>query len=158
MASMWDRSGYFYSLLPMTTRNGVPVQVRGAAGHFSRLCSAAVLVVSSTSHIKMFWQDHEKFPEVWRGHAAHEPPLTSRVKCQRQHQQWSSAGGRQDVIWTSAHLEPHCHCCHNRMKQEENVYLSLSLLLFYRTVSNWAWLYIVNVNAIVGCESSPISH
>ena len=33
------------------------------------------------------------------------------------------------------------------MKQEENVYLSLSLLLFYRTVSNWAWLYIVNVNA-----------
>ena len=44
-------------------------------------------LVSSTSHIKMFWQDHEKFPEVWRGHAAHEPPLTSRVKCQRQHQQ-----------------------------------------------------------------------
>ena len=84
MASMWDRSGYFYSLLPMITRNGVPVQVRGAAGHFSRLCSAALLVVSSTSHIKMFWQDHEKFPEVWRGHAAHEPPLTSRVKCQRQ--------------------------------------------------------------------------
>ena len=91
-------------------------------------------LVSSTSHIKMFWQDHEKFPEVWRGHAAHEPPLTSRVKCQRQ--QWISAGGRQDVIWTSAHLEPHCHCCHNRMKQEESVYLSLSLLCFYRTVSN----------------------
>ena len=94
MASMWDRSGYFYSLLPMITCNGVPVQVRAAAGHFSRLRR----LVSSTSHIKMFWQDHEKFPECWRGHAAHEPPLTSRIKC------LNASASRQHVIWTSAHL------------------------------------------------------